>query len=93
MGETTITLEFRRIKAFTDPQSNMKNLPAWKQEMNWLSIMEGIHHKEAEFMTAVKDVELLNLYPKLEAILPDLGITEYVKPKKKRKKAVKKSGK
>ena len=93
MGETTLTLEFRRIKAFTDPNSNMKSLPDWKQEMNWLSIMEGVHHKEAEFMTAVKDVKLLNLYPKLEAILPDLGITDYVKPKKTRKKAVKKSAK
>jgi len=93
MGETTLTLEFRRIKQFTDPSSNLKNLPPWKQEMNWMSIIEGVHHKEAEFITAVKDQKLLNLYPKLEAILPDLGITDYVKPKKTRKKAVKKSAK
>ena len=93
MGESTLTLEFRRIKSFTDPTSNMANLPDWKREMNWMSIIEGVHHKEAEFLTAVKDKQLLNLYPKLEAILGDLGITEYVKPKKKRKKAVKKSAK
>ena len=93
MGESTLTLEFRRIKSFTDPTSNMANLPEWKREMNWMSIIEGVHHKEAEFLTAVKDKQLLNLYPKLEAILGDLGITEYVKPKKKRKKAVKKSAK
>ena len=93
MGESTLTLEFRRIKSFTDPTSNMANLPEWKREMNWMSIIEGVHHKEAEFLTAVKDVELLNLYPKLEGILEDLGITEYVKPKKKRKKAVKKTAK
>ena len=85
MGESTLTLEFRRIKSFTDPSSNMANLPEWKREMNWMSIIEGVHHKEADFLTAVKDVELLNLYPKLEGILEDLGITEYVKPKKKRK--------
>ena len=36
MGETTLTLEFRRIKQFTDPNSNIKNLPPWKQEMNWM---------------------------------------------------------
>ena len=40
MGETTLTLEFRRIKAFTDPNSNMKNLPEWKQEMNWLFLLK-----------------------------------------------------
>lgn len=93
MGESTLTLEFRRIKSFTDPTSNMANLPDWKREMNWMSIIEGVHHKEAEFLTAVKDVQLLSLYPKLEAILGDLGITDYVKPKKTRKKAVKKSAK
>ena len=93
MGESTLTLEFRRIKSFTDPASNMANLPDWKREMNWMSIIEGVHHKEAEFLTAVKDQQLLKLYPKLEAILEDLGITDYVKPKKTRKKAVKKSAK
>ena len=93
MGESTLTLEFRRIKSFTDPSSNMANLPEWKREMNWMSIIEGVHHKEATFLTAIKDVQLLNLYPKLEAILSDLGITDYVKPKKTRKKAVKKSAK
>ena len=76
MGESTLTLEFRRIKSFTDPTSNMANLPDWKREMNWMSIIEGVHHKEAEFLTAVKDVQLLSLYPKLEAILGDLGITD-----------------
>jgi len=84
MGETTLTLEWRRIKQFTDPSANIKNLPAWKQEMNWMSILEGVHHKEAKFITAVKDKTLLTLYPKLEGILETIGIEEYVKPKKKR---------
>ena len=84
MGETTITLEWRRIKQFTDPSANIKNLPAWKQEMNWMSILEGVHHKEATLITAVKDQALLTLYPKLEGILETIGIEEYVKPKKKR---------
>ena len=85
MGETTIKLEWRRIIQFTDPNANLKNLPPWKQEQNWLSIMEGLHHKEAKLMTAVKDRQLLKLYPKLEAILKDLGIEDYEKPKGKRK--------
>ena len=82
MGDSTLTLEFRRIKQFTDPNANIKNLPPWKQEGNWASILEGVHHKEAEFLTAVKDQQLISLYPKLEGILETLGITEYVKPKK-----------
>ena len=90
MGETTITLEWRRIIQFTDPNANIKNLPAWKQEMNWMSILEGVHHKEAALITAVKDKQLLILYPKLEGILETIGITEYVKPKKKRAKRAKK---
>ena len=90
MGETTITLEWRRIIQFTDPNANIKNLPAWKQEMNWMSILEGVHYKEAALITAVKDKQLLILYPKLEGILETIGITEYVKPKKKRAKRAKK---
>ena len=90
MGDTTIALEFRRIKQFVDPQANLKNLPAWKQEMNWLSIMEGLHHKEAQLMTAIKDKKLITAYPKLEGILEKLGIEDYVKPKKTRAKRTKK---
>ena len=90
MGESTLTIEFRRIKSFTDPTSNMHNLPDWKREMNWMSILEGVHHKEAALITAVKDKQLLILYPKLEGILETIGITEYVKPKKKRAKRAKK---
>ena len=84
LGATSIQLEWRRIKQFTDPNSNMKNLPPWKQEMNWLQILEGIHPEEAKVLTAVKDGKLLDLYPKLEKLMEPLGITEYNKPKKKR---------
>ena len=64
----------------------MKNLPDWKQEMNWLQILEGVHPEEARILTAVKDGNLLGLYPKLEKLMKPLGITEYNKPKKTRKK-------
>ena len=87
MGDTTIQMEWRRISAFTDPTHNMQKLPPWKREMNWLQILEGLHHKEAAVLTAVKDGKLLDIYPQLEALLPALGITEYnkkeVKPKRK----------
>tara|TARA_B100000029_G_scaffold505973_1_gene587836 strand:- start:432 stop:986 length:555 start_codon:yes stop_codon:yes gene_type:complete len=89
MGETTILLEWRRIKSFTDPESNMKNLPQWKQEMSWLQILEGVHHKEADLLTHVKDRALIVLYPKLEGLLKDLGITKYDAVTKKTKKAFK----
>ena len=92
LGATSIQLEWRRIKQFTDPNSNMKNLPPWKQEMNWLQILEGIHPEEAKVLTAVKDGKLLELYPKLQKLMELLGITEYNKPKKKRAPRKKKEG-
>lgn len=90
LGATSIQMEWRRIKQFTDPNSNMKNLPTWKQEMNWLQILEGVHPEEAKILTAVKDGTLLGLYPKLEKLMEPLGITEYNKPKKTRKTRKKK---
>ena len=82
MGETSITMEWRRIQQFTKANSNLNNLPQWKREQQWVNILEGIHHKEAAILTAVKDGNLLDLYPRLEEILPDIGITEYNKPSK-----------
>lgn len=93
MGETTIQLEWRRVKAFITPGSNMNNLPPVKREQQWLNILEGVHHKEAKLLTAVKDGKLLEMYPQLEALLEPLGITEYNKPTKakpKRKAGAKK---
>lgn len=84
MGETTIQIEWRRIKQFTDPNSNMRKLPPWKQEMQWLGLLESLQAKEAHLLTAVKDKRLLTMYPKLEKLMEPLGITDYVKPKKKR---------
>ena len=84
MGETTMILEWRRIRQFITPGSNMNNLAAWKREQQWLNILQGIHHKEAKVLTAVKDGKLLELYPRLEEALPLLGITEYNKPSSKK---------
>jgi hypothetical protein len=86
MGDTTIQMEWRRISAFTDPNHNMQKLPEWKREMNWLQILEGLHYKEANVLTAIKDGVLLTVYPQLEALLPDLGITEWNKTTTKAKK-------
>jgi len=83
MGETTLMLEWRRVKQFIDPKSNMNNLPDWKREQQWINILEAIQVEEAKILTAVKDGELLKLYPKLEKCLPILGIEEYNKPPRK----------
>ena len=93
MGQTTLMVEWRRVKTFLDPEGNLRNLPVWKQEMNWVQILEGLHWKEAELLTHVKDGTLLKMYPKLEKLLKDLGIEEYNKPVKKtrKKKATAKS--
>jgi len=91
MGETTINLEWRRIKQFFDPQSNMNKLPDWKREINWVQILEGLHHKEAKLLTAIKDGKLLSEYPDLEKSFEILGITEYNTPVKKKTRSKKKA--
>ena len=55
MGETTLMLEWRRVKQFIDPKSNMSNLPPWKREQQWVNILEAVQHEEAKILTAVKD--------------------------------------
>lgn len=92
MGQTTLTLEWRRVRQFFTPGSNLKNLPAWKQESNWLQILEGLHMSEAKILTHMKDGTLLQDWPDFEPLLKDLGITEYNKPVTKvtKKKAVRK---
>ena len=91
MGETTLTLEWRRVKQFVDPNSNMNNLPEWKREQQWVNILEAVQSVEAKILTAVKDGTLLKMYPKLEKCLPLLGIEEYNKAPRKsvKKKAAK----
>ena len=93
MGNTTINLEWRRISGFTKPDAPIHNLPQAKRENVWVQILEGLHHAEAKVLTAVKDGKLLELYPKLEKLMEPLGITEYNKPKAKRKSRAKKEKK
>ena len=79
-----------RIKQFFDPESNMNNLPDWKREMNWLQILEGLHHSEAKLLTAIKDGKLLKLVPQLKKLMKPLGIEDYNgKPKARSRKNVK----
>lgn len=85
MGQTSLQLEWRRIKGFIIPNSNMSKLPTVKREAQWVNILESVHHKEAKILTAIKDGTLLELYPELESLLPGLGITEYNKPETKKK--------
>ena len=90
MGHSTINLEWRRISGFTKADSPIHNITQAKRENVWVQILEGLHHAEAKVLTAVKDGKLLDLYPKLEKMLPSLGIHEYNKPKAKRKTKTKK---
>ena len=90
MGNTTINLEWRRISGFINPNAPIHNISQAKRESVWVQILEGLHHAEAKVLTAVKDGKLLDIYPTLEKMLPTLGITEYNKPKAKRKPKAKK---
>lgn len=86
MGESTLAIEWRRVQQFYTAGSNMNNLPQWRREQQWLNILEGIHHTEAKILTAVKDGNLLEMYPQLEKLLPTLGIDKYNVPTKAKRK-------
>lgn len=73
MGITTLRNEFRRVKNFIKGGS-MENHKAFRREMVWLQMLEGLHYKEAELITQIKDQTLLGLYPQLVEILPKIGI-------------------
>jgi hypothetical protein len=86
MGETTINHEWRRISTFFTPGSPIHNVSQTRREAVWVQILEGVHHKEASILTAVKDGKLLEIYPELEKLMEPLGITEYNKPVKAKAK-------
>lgn len=73
MGITTLRNEFRRVKNFITGGS-MEKHHGFRREMVWLQMLEGLHYKEAELITQIKDQTMLGLYPQLVTILPKIGI-------------------
>lgn len=73
MGETMLRAEFRRVKAFVVGQA-MERVKPYQREMQWVQILEGVHWKEAELLTQIKDQTLLGLYPALVSALPAAGV-------------------
>ena len=90
MGETSISFEWRRISTFFTEGSPIHNVSQTRREAVWVQILEGVHHREAAILTAVKDGKLLELYPQLEKLMAPLGITEYNVPVKKKRRAPRK---
>ncbi len=92
IADTTLRQEFRRVKNFTQGGSTQVLKPL-KRESLWIQLLEGLHYKEAEILTAVKDQTLLNTYPKLVPILEALGLEITIeKPKRKRTKKAEENG-
>jgi hypothetical protein len=73
MGHTTLRAEFRRVKSFVVGQP-MERVKPFQRENVWVQILEGIHWKEAELLTHIKDQTLLGLYPALVSALPKAGV-------------------
>ena len=70
MGESTLTLEWRRIKGFIEEGSNMSNLPDWKREMVWLQILEGVHQEHPLLLDGQRQLVLPLLLPALLLFAP-----------------------
>ena len=73
ISNTTARQELRRIKSFL-PGGSYANLKPVKKENVWIQILEGVHWKEAEVLTEIKDQLVLKKYPKLGPVLEALGV-------------------
>jgi hypothetical protein len=83
IADTTLRQEFRRVKNFL-PNGSCANLKPYKREQLWIQLLEGIHFKEAEILTMIKDKTLLERFPNLAPIFTAIGVNITVAlPKKK----------
>lgn len=74
MGFTTLRLELRRFQTFAVGGST-KVLTEERRAYMWARQIEGLHWREAELITAIKDGTLLTLYPVLLDVVDLAGIT------------------
>jgi hypothetical protein len=91
MADSNITQEFRRLVQLL-PDGAFQRVSSFRREEVWVQILQGIHQDERALLTAVKDVKLLDLYPKLADVLEDF-LVGWKKPEVKKKTTSKKSEK
>lgn len=90
---TTARQELRRLNNFLRDGS-MQSVPTSRRETVWIQMLEGLHWKEAQVLTYIKDQVLLEIYPGLREVLVFLGMPVDVpvadlslpKPKSSKKK-------
>lgn len=72
IANTDVRAEFRRIKNY-QAQGTMQKIATSKRELIWVQILEGLHWKEANTLTHIKDQTLLQIYPNMYDVLTTLG--------------------
>ncbi len=77
MTPTNLYGELRRLYVFS-----RKDLKPIKREGLFISLLEGIHPKEAELIIAIKDQALTKLYPKItRKLVTEAGLIPVVEKK------------
>jgi hypothetical protein len=77
MTPTNLYGELRRLYVFS-----RKDLKPIKREGLFISLLEGIHPKEAELIIAIKDQALAKLYPKItRKLVTEVGLIPAVEKK------------
>jgi hypothetical protein len=77
MTPTNLYGELRRLYVFS-----RKDLKPIKREGLFISLLEGIHPKEAELIIAIKDQALTKLYPKItRKLVTEVGLIPAVEKK------------
>jgi hypothetical protein len=88
IADTTITMEFRRILTLL-PNGSAAKIPQWRREEIWMQICQGCHPNETNLLDAVKDQNILAVYPALADVLESF-LGGWKKPEVKKKRVSKK---
>jgi hypothetical protein len=72
IADTTVRQELRRIKGFL-PDGPYSKVKPVQREAIWTNLLEGMHFREANVLTMIKDQTLLENYPGLEDVLNALN--------------------
>ena len=92
---TTVRQEYRRLSKFVSGGSYAE-ITSIRREEIWENIVDGLHWKERNILTHIKDQTLLAIYPNMREVLTQFGMlisVPLVSVKPSKKKNIKKAPK
>jgi len=81
--QTTLQNELKRLYIFFDERQNLKPM---KRESLFISMLEGLHHSEADLLCLVKEKNLIKKYPSITEQIVRMVFPNLLPPKVKQSK-------